>query len=158
MLSSFSMYLCGKLKPLYTFAPMQKRLIIFGAFSGAIAVALGAMGAHALKAKVADGILTVDNVQAFETAVKYQMYHSILIILLALLINKVNNKLLSKSAYAIMIGIVLFSGSIYILSTSSLLGLNNLRFLGPITPIGGVFLIIGWVLLAVSAASKKQNP
>ena len=135
---------------------MQKRFLLFGTFSGAIAVDLGAMGAHFLKTKLELGLLTLTNLQAFETAVRYQIYHSILLIIFALLFDKVNNKLLLRAGQCIITGIVLFSGSIYLLSTSELLGLS-VRFLGPITPIGGLFLILGWLLLGISGISKKTN-
>jgi uncharacterized membrane protein YgdD (TMEM256/DUF423 family) len=136
---------------------MQKRLILFAGISGAIAVALGAMAAHFLKGQVESGLMTQNDLQAWETGSKYQMYHSIILMGLALLTEKVNSKLLKKSAFCFMAGIVLFSGSLYLLSTAGLLGISNLKWLGPITPIGGIFLITGWLLLALSAV-KKEKP
>ena len=135
---------------------MQKRLISFAGISGAIAVALGAMGAHYLKSKFASGEISAAELQAFETAAKYQMYHSIALLVIALSIDKLNSKFIYKGAYCFMAGIVLFSGSLYILSTANLLGLSSVRWLGPITPIGGLFFITGWLLLAFSAV-KKEN-
>ncbi len=134
---------------------MQKRLLLFSGFSGAIAVSLGALGAHGLKEKMKEGLITMDNLQAFDTAARYQIYHSIALLAMAFLIDKFSVKLISSAAYCFMIGTVLFSGSIYILSTSSLLGLENVRWLGPITPIGGLFFVTGWVLVAVAGIKNK---
>ena len=134
---------------------MQKQFLTFSGFSGALAVALGAMGAHFLRSKAAAGLITESNLQAFETAVKYQIYHSIALLVIALLADKLNSKLLPKAGYCFMAGIVLFSGSLYLLSTSTLLGLTHVSWLGPITPIGGLFFISGWLLLAF-AGMKKQ--
>lgn len=136
---------------------MKKQFLIFSGFSGAIAVALGAMGAHFLKSKLETGLITEANLQAFETAVKYQVYHSIALLIIALLSDKLNSKLLPKAGYCFMAGIVLFSGSLYLLSTSTLLGLTKMRWLGPITPIGGLFFIAGWLLLAFAGMKKSTK-
>jgi uncharacterized membrane protein YgdD (TMEM256/DUF423 family) len=135
---------------------MKRQFLIFSGFSGAIAVALGAMAAHFLKSKLETGLITEANLQAFETAVKYQVYHSIALLVIVLLSDKLNSKLLPKAGYCFMAGIVLFSGSLYLLSTSTLLGLTSILWLGPITPIGGLFFISGWLLLAF-AGTKKQS-
>jgi uncharacterized membrane protein YgdD (TMEM256/DUF423 family) len=134
---------------------MQKRLLIFSGFSGAIAVALGAMGAHFLKLKLGSGLFTETNLQTFETAIKYQIYHSITLLVVALLADKFNQKLIQKAGYCFMTGIILFSGSLYLLSTAGLMGFTNVRWLGPITPIGGLFFITGWLLIAFSGIKKK---
>lgn len=134
---------------------MQKRFLVFSGFSGAIAVALGAMAAHFLKSKLETGLFTEANLQAFETAAKYQMYHSIALLLLAVLADKFNPKIISKVGYCFMAGIVLFSGSLYLLTTANLIGLSDVRWLGPITPIGGLFFITGWLLLAFAGTKKK---
>jgi uncharacterized membrane protein YgdD (TMEM256/DUF423 family) len=134
---------------------MKKKFIVFGGFSGATAVALGALGAHYLKSQLVTGTVTETNLQTFETAVKYQMYHAIMLIILAALFHKFEEGLLIKAANCFMIGTVLFSGSLYLLSTAGLLGLSNTLWLGPITPVGGLFLIAGWVL--VGAGGLKIN-
>jgi uncharacterized membrane protein YgdD (TMEM256/DUF423 family) len=133
---------------------MQKQFIVFGGFSGAIAVALGAMGAHFLKSKVETGLITSTNLQTFETAVRYQIYHSIVLIIIPLFHDKVNNNLLTKAGYCFIAGVLLFSGSLYLLSTANLLGLTFVNWLGPITPIGGLFLILGWIFLAITGVKK----
>lgn len=136
---------------------MQRNLVKFAGYSGAIAVALGALGAHYLKSKVAAGVLTDENVQAFETAVKYQVYHTLALLCIAILYEKLNKKWADFSRTCFIVGIGLFCGSIYILSTRSLSGIEGMRWLGPITPIGGVLFITGWISLAVSASSRKKK-
>jgi uncharacterized membrane protein YgdD (TMEM256/DUF423 family) len=136
---------------------MKKRFIVFGGISGALAVALGALGAHYLKSLLTKGLVTETNLQTFETAVKYQMYHATVLLVLAALFDNIEDKWLVKSGRCFMIGIVLFSGSLYLISLSSLLNISNLKVLGPITPIGGLFLITGWVLLAVAGINKQKH-
>lgn len=136
---------------------MQKRLILFAGISGAIAVALGAMAAHFLKSKAETGLISENNLHAFETASEYQLYHSIVLLLIGFISNDSYTRFVKKSTYCFMAGIVLFSGSIYILSTAGLVGISNIKWLGPITPIGGMFFIAGWLLLALSGVKKKNS-
>jgi uncharacterized membrane protein YgdD (TMEM256/DUF423 family) len=119
---------------------MTQIALIFGSLFGFTAVIFGAFGAHLLKKK-----LTSDQLQSFETGVKYQMYHAIVLLLLGFNL-EVSNAIDTYIIYAFVIGTVLFSFSIYGLVISSA---NNkkLKFLGPITPIGGLFLVLGWALL-----------
>jgi uncharacterized membrane protein YgdD (TMEM256/DUF423 family) len=133
---------------------MKKRLLLFSGFSGAIAVLLGAMAAHLLKSQISTGLITELNLQTFETAARYQMYHSIALLAVALFAEKLDDRIIPKVGYCFMAGIVLFSGSLYLLSTANLIGLNNVRWLGPITPIGGLFFIVGWLLLAFAGKKK----
>lgn len=119
---------------------MNNLALIAGAFFGLLSVIFGAFGAHLLKKK-----LTKEQLQSFETGVKYQMYHAIVLLVLGFNLDNstsINNYIV----YAFIIGIILFSFSIYGLVISSA---NNkkMRFLGPITPLGGLFLVIGWGLL-----------
>jgi uncharacterized membrane protein YgdD (TMEM256/DUF423 family) len=127
---------------------MQNRFLVFSGFSGAIAVALGAMAAHFLRSKLGTGLITDLQLTAFESAARYQMYHSIVLLVLALMWEKFDAKMIAKVGYCFMAGIVLFSGSLYILSTAGLMGISNVRWLGPLTPIGGLFFITGWLMLA----------
>ncbi|NQX86373.1 MAG: DUF423 domain-containing protein [Flavobacteriaceae bacterium] len=121
----------------------QNIVIITGAIFGMLAVLLGAFGAHALKK-----MLSEDQLKSFETGVKYQMYHAI-----ALLSIGFNIHYTSTAMYwCFTLGIVLFSFSIYGLVISAAKG-KKLRFLGPITPIGGLLFIVGWLLLAVHTVS-----
>ena len=119
---------------------MDKIALISGAFFGMSAVIFGAFGAHLLKKK-----LNTDQLQSFETGVKYQMYHAIVLLVLGFQLNHqitIDNYIINF----FIIGIILFSFSIYGLVISSA---NNkkLKILGPITPLGGLCLVLGWGLL-----------
>ena len=128
---------------------MQKMFLATGASLAALAVILGAFGAHALKAR-----LDTTQLQVFETAVRYQMYHALALILLGILFDKLNPQYLNISGYAFIAGILLFSGSLYLLSMKEILGTQDWRFLGPITPLGGLSFIFGWVMLFVAIIKK----
>lgn len=119
---------------------MIQKALIFGSLFGCTAVIFGAFGAHLLKKK-----LTSDQLQSFETGVKYQMYHAIVLLIIGFNL-EINTSLDNCILYAFIIGTLLFSFSIYGLVLSSA---NNkkLKFLGPITPLGGLFLVAGWALL-----------
>jgi uncharacterized membrane protein YgdD (TMEM256/DUF423 family) len=135
---------------------IQKQFITIGLL-GAIAVALGALGAHALKNQLPSGLITTDQLNGFDTAVKYQMYHT-LAMFLVILLNKDNSKKILKYAYNLFFwGIILFSGSLYFLCTRNLFGAEWLKFLGPITPIGGILFIFGWLLLVFAAFKTKKS-
>jgi uncharacterized membrane protein YgdD (TMEM256/DUF423 family) len=122
---------------------MHRSIQLRGIVFAAIAVILGAFGAHALKA-----VLPLDRLQVFETGVRYQIIHSIALIVLSLNLTKYEDatfasKWMHRAALFMTIGIVLFSGSLYIISTSSILPFSVGPWMGPITPIGGLFFIIG---------------
>jgi uncharacterized membrane protein YgdD (TMEM256/DUF423 family) len=138
---------------------MQRTLVQIAGISGAIAVALGALGAHYLKGKMEAGILTAENLQAFDTAMKYHMYHTLAILCIAFFSEKLSHKFLEHAANFFIVGIVLFSGSIYILSTKALFGIEGLRWLGPVTPIGGLLFITGWIMLFIAGikTAKKER-
>ena len=127
---------------------MQKTFLILGSAMAAIAVMLGAFGAHALKEK-----LPPDQLQIFETGVRYQFYHAFGLIVVALLAEKFNSSYLVYSGYLFVAGIIFFSGSLYLLSVRSLLGINW-KFLGPMTPFGGLCFIIAWLLVLLSVIKK----
>lgn len=119
----------------------QELTIQIAATFGMLAIILGAFGAHALKKKLTEAQLT-----SFETGVKYQMYHAILLVVLGYNFTPQ----ISTAIYLFITGIVLFSFSIYGLVLSDAFG-KKLRFLGPITPIGGLLLTAGWLLLIMQA-------
>jgi uncharacterized membrane protein YgdD (TMEM256/DUF423 family) len=126
------------------------------AILGASAVALGALGAHALKNKLASGGITEEQLNGFDTGVKYQMYHT-LAMMVILLLNKTNENKWLRYAYTLfLVGIILFSGSLYFLTTRNLWGADWLRFLGPITPIGGLLFMAGWLMLIPAAFNSKK--
>lgn len=118
--------------------------ITTGAIFGALAIILGAFGAHALKKIFSD-----DQLKNFETGVKYQMYHALLLVVLGFNIQLVT-QYQNLIYYALTWGILLFSFSIYGLCISSALN-KKLKFLGPITPIGGLLLLLGWILLILNS-------
>lgn len=119
---------------------MNKTIFITGIFFGVLAVILGAFGAHGLKE-----VLETDAIKTFETGVKYQMYHALLLLVIAS-VKQLSEQSKKLVFYFIVIGIVLFSFSIYGFATNDLTGFN-FKTIGFITPIGGVFLILGWLLL-----------
>lgn len=133
---------------------LPKQFITVGIF-GAIAVALGALGAHALKNQLPGGLITVDQLNGFDTAVKYQMYHTLAMAVILILKNAYTNKFLNVAYHLFFWGIILFSGSLYFLCTRNLMGIESLKVLGPITPIGGLLFVAGWLSLAIAAFKKS---
>lgn len=133
---------------------IPKQLITIGVL-GATAVALGALGAHALKNQLAGGLITEDQLNGFDTAVKYQMYHTLAMLLVVLLKKTWDNKFFRAAYHLFLWGIILFSGSLYLLCTRNLTGMEGLRVLGPVTPVGGLLFVAGWLCLG-SAAFKKS--
>ncbi len=118
----------------------QQVIIITGALFGMLSVIFGAFGAHALKKTLSE-----EQLKSFETGVKYQMYHAIVLLVLGFNFEYTTNAIY----WCFTLGIVLFSFSIYGLVLSDSKG-EKLKFLGPITPIGGLLLVIGWLLLIIS--------
>lgn len=117
--------------------------LIFGALFGMLSIVFGAFGAHLLQKK-----LTSEALQNFETGVKYQMYHALVLLIIGFHFHETTT-LISWIVGAFIIGTILFSFSIYGLVLSSMIG-KKIRILGPITPIGGLCLVLGWILLLVS--------
>ncbi len=128
---------------------MAKKIILLATFFLVIAVVLGAMGAHSLKAKI-----PADSLDSFKTGVTYQFYHSFALIIIAILMEVFKKPGLKYAALLFTIGILFFSGSIYALSTASLSGINAKPF-GPVTPIGGLFFIAGWILTFIQFLKKS---
>ena len=119
-----------------------KTILTIGGIFGALSVAIGAFGAHGLR----DMLIENGRVETFETAVKYQFYHTLAVLLIGILAMRSSTRHLSYAVYAMITGIIIFSGSLYILC------LTNMTFLGAITPIGGFMFILGWILLTIGAA------
>ena len=119
---------------------MKNITLIIGATYGMLSVILGAFGAHAFKK-----ILSVERLTSFETGVKYQMYHALLLLIIGFFF-QFDTGTEKWASWCIILGVLLFSFSIYFLSFQEVLGVN-LKFLGPITPIGGLLMIVGWALL-----------
>lgn len=118
--------------------------MLLGSLNMFIAVALGAFGAHGLKSRLSEEMMSI-----YQTGNHYHMIHSLGLLLMALFYDRFNGiGLVNWAGWAIFIGIIIFSGSLYLLSTS------GLRWLGAITPIGGLAFILGWILLALAAFKK----
>lgn len=130
---------------------MHKKFIIVAAKFGILAVALGAFGAHGLQQMTQDEKI----LHGFQTATQYQMYHVLALLAVGILYDKFPSKSLLWSGYAFIIGIILFSGSIYALTILKIYDSGLVKFLGPITPLGGLILIVGWLFLAVGIYRNK---
>ena len=127
---------------------MNNKLISIAALLAFLSVAIGAFGAHTL-----NELLTTEKLNSFETGVRHQFYHSLALLIIGLNANKLNaTALIGKF---MLIGIVFFSFSIYLLSLQELIGIN-LSILGPITPIGGLLLMISWLILIFKNYKKTQ--
>lgn len=133
---------------------MNRKLLAIAGISGAICVALGAMGAHALKDK-----LPAENLQTLETGVKYQFYHTLALILTAILSDKISSKFLDYSSTLFITGIILFSFSLYFLALRPVLGIGNeeMKWIGAITPFGGVSFIMAWLMLCFVSLKSNNN-
>ncbi len=115
---------------------MSKTILLAGSVFLALAVITGAFGAHALKAKLAD-----DMMQVYKTGVEYHFYHALGLLLVGILSVQFPSVLISWSGICLAMGIILFSGSLYVIA------LTGIRCLGAITPLGGISFIAGWLLL-----------
>jgi uncharacterized membrane protein YgdD (TMEM256/DUF423 family) len=127
---------------------MNRRISIAAALFGMIAIVLGAFGAHGLKA-----VLNVNELTTFETGVKYQMYHALFLLFVATS-TSIDEKTKNRILYFITSGILMFSGSIYLLVTDKLMGFD-LKAIGFVTPIGGMLLVLGWLTLFLKLLNKK---
>jgi uncharacterized membrane protein YgdD (TMEM256/DUF423 family) len=119
---------------------MERIFVILGSLSGLIAVATGAFGAHSLRDR-----LSADLLATFETGVRYQMYHALALLFVAWAATRWTNSLTTVAGWLFVVGTLIFSGSLYALS------LSGARWLGAITPLGGVAFIGGWICLALAA-------
>ncbi|UOU99942.1 DUF423 domain-containing protein [Chryseobacterium daecheongense] len=119
---------------------MKTITLVFGAVYGMLSVILGAFGAHALKK-----ILSVERLESFETGVRYQMYAAFFLLIVGYIL-KFETGYEKWISWLMIIGTVLFSASIYFLSLQDYWGVN-LKFLGPITPLGGLLMILSWGML-----------
>lgn len=122
---------------------MSRTFLLLGAVAGFTGVTLGAFGAHALRARLSPEMLAV-----FETGVRYQMYHALALVATAALMPQMDGRLVAWAGWSFVAGILLFSGSLYVLA------LTGITVLGAITPLGGVAFLLGWGCLAVAAAAN----
>lgn len=129
---------------------MKKSMLIKGSILGGLAVILGAFGVHALKE-----VLTAEQLISFETGVRYQMYHALVLILLFIITLKINHVFFNRAAQFIFWGVLLFSGSIYLLTLKNMLGIEALKYIAPLTPIGGGLIIVGWMFILLGGLKTK---
>lgn len=123
---------------------MHERFLRTAAIIGGLSVSLGAFGAHTLK-----NFVTPEAVATFETGVRYQFYHCFALLVVGILYPRFPGKWMVRAGNAFIIGIVLFSGSLYALTLLQATQTVGLRSIGIITPIGGLFFIAGWLFLLI---------
>jgi len=131
---------------------MKSNFLIIASIFGCTAVMLGAFGAHTLKE-----LINENSMRIYEKGVSYQFYHTFALFITAILFERNNLKCLRWAGYCFIAGILLFSGSLYLLSMGELLGINKI-IIGPITPLGGVCFIAGWICLMIGSINiyKKK--
>ena len=127
---------------------MDKKIILIALVFGFVSIVFGAFGAHALKK-----VLTLEQLSSFEVGVRYMMYHALFLLFVGTT-TLLDMKQKSRVFNLTLFGTILFSGSIFLLSSSEAMGLN-FKFLGPITPIGGLLLIVSWVISFYYISIKK---
>ncbi len=128
---------------------MKLRPTVWGTIMSGLAVVFGAFGAHALK-----GMLEPEEIAVYQTAVQYQMYHGLALILSGILLKNKPSKGLGNAAISFILGIFLFCGSLYVITIGRLTH-GDLSWVGPLTPIGGVAFITGWALLVHQQVTKR---
>lgn len=129
---------------------MSRRILLTASLSGAIAVMFGAFGAHSLK-----NVLSADALEIWAKGVEYQFYHTFALLFLSRFATNGKDKLTNWSYIFFTLGIVFFSGSLYLLATREVLNLAFVSAIGPITPLGGLCFILGWLLLFIAASKRK---
>jgi uncharacterized membrane protein YgdD (TMEM256/DUF423 family) len=130
---------------------MHKGFLIAAAIFGGLAVALGAFGAHGLEKLTTDA----KTLHGFRTGVEYQMYHALALIAVAVLFEKTPGRWLKWTGNCFIAGVILFSGSLYLLTVLKIQESSAVKFVGPVTPIGGLFFIAGWLFLLWTAVRRK---
>jgi uncharacterized membrane protein YgdD (TMEM256/DUF423 family) len=129
---------------------MNKRIVLTASIFGVIAVILGAFGAHTLKQRIDTTALEI-----WTKGVEYQFYHVFALLFLSTL-GSIKNKFVDYAYWFFTLGIVFFSGSLYLLATREISHIQSLNIIGPITPIGGLFFILGWSMLFVAALKHND--
>lgn len=124
---------------------MNKTALLAGALLGMLVVAIGAFGAHGLR----EILITNGRLDVFETAVKYQFYHALALLIVGILSEKLDGVWMKRATWSFLGGVIIFSGSLYVLA------ITNISWLGAITPIGGVLMILGWVFMIAGISKHK---
>ena len=131
---------------------MHRSFLISAASLAALAVILGAFGAHGLKQ-----VLPVESLSTFETGVRYHFYHSFALLATGIIYERFRNKWTRFAGYGFIAGIILFSGSLYMLTLLKATQTVGISQIGIITPFGGLFFIAGWISLVVAISTKNQT-
>jgi uncharacterized membrane protein YgdD (TMEM256/DUF423 family) len=131
---------------------MHKSFLTLGALFGALAIVLGAFGAHGLKKMV-----SADAIAVFQTGVQYQMYHALALMITGILHEKLQNKWIQWAGYLFCVGIVFFSGSLYVIGLMNASENTIPVLIGILTPIGGLFFIGGWLSLLTGVITKNRS-
>ncbi|MDQ3109569.1 MAG: DUF423 domain-containing protein [Bacteroidota bacterium] len=136
---------------------MSNKWLTTGFIFAALAIVLGAFAAHSLKSYIALEKIDEHQLQNFETAARYQMYHAFALMICGILAKLFGeNRFIKIAALLFIAGIILFSGSLYLMSTRNIIGIEW-KWLGPLTPLGGVCFIAGWILLAVGVMRREHR-
>jgi uncharacterized membrane protein YgdD (TMEM256/DUF423 family) len=131
---------------------MNRNFLSVAALLGALSVALGAFAAHKLKS-----MTDPDTVAIFETGVRYQFYHVFALLLIGFLSDKINNRWVIWAGNCFIMGIIFFCGSLYVLTAMRIAESEHRTLVGWATPIGGVFFIVGWILLYIGVRQKNKS-
>lgn len=129
---------------------MQKPFLILGALICLLAIVMGAFGAHMIENQFGERSSDI-----FDTAATYQMYHGLAILITCLISTQLKSKLFKIAIYFFLIGTICFSGSLYLLAFKTIIG-PAIHYVGPITPIGGLLYIIGWMLFIVGVIRSQR--
>lgn len=129
---------------------MHKTFLQLAAILGALSVALGAFAAHGLKKLVPEEAINI-----FETGVRYQFYHVFALAIVAMLFREFDNKWMLWAGYLFIVGIILFSGSLYFLTYVKATDRSSLNWVGAITPLGGLAFIAGWMCIFISVYKRQ---
>lgn len=130
---------------------MNKTFLIAASLLGVIAVILGAFGAHGLQRITEDEKI----LHGFQTAVQYQFYHVLALLAVAIIFEKLPGSMIKWAGNCFIAGIILFSGSLYLITILKIQESNAVKMVGPVTPAGGVFFIAGWLLLLTAVLKKN---
>jgi uncharacterized membrane protein YgdD (TMEM256/DUF423 family) len=130
---------------------MHKKFLIAASFFGGLAVALGAFGAHGLEKITTDEKI----LHGFQTGVQYQMVHALALLAVAILYEKIPDARMKWAGNSFIAGILLFSGSLYFITFLKIQESSAMKFAGPVTPLGGLFFIAGWLFLLIAVLKKK---
>ena len=131
---------------------MKNQYVITALILGVLAVILGAFGAHYLAEQLPE-----QSLKSYKTGVSYQFNHTLLMLMVGLNLNQFHEKFHKLSFYLLFVGILFFSGSIFLLSTRIITGLESFSILGPMTPIGGLLIIFAWISLIYSFIKKNKS-